>query len=40
MERAEFMMRTDIPMKDISRSDIGGRGNMVVQVCITVDIEG
>ena len=37
MEHAEFIMSKDSPMKDIGRSDIGGRGNMVVHACIVVN---
>ena len=34
------MMRKDSPMKDIIRKDIGGEGNMVVQVCSIVNSKG
>ena len=40
MEPAEFMTRKDIPMKDISRRDIGDGGHMVLQVCCIVNIKG
>ena len=38
MERADFMMRKYSPIKDISRSNIGGGGHMVVQLCSVVNI--
>ena len=37
MERVEFMTRKDIPMKDISRRNIGGGGHMVVNICSVVN---
>ena len=40
MERVEFMTSEDSPMKDIIRSEIGGRGHMVVNLLSVVKREG